>query len=281
MATQAMTPRLRIAPRALVLEIGSGHRPHPRADILTDKYMEDIERGGKLVADRPFVQADAEQLPFKPKAFDYVICRQVLEHLEKPVDFFEEVSRVGHGGYIEAPSVIWEHMHPCRTYHRWYVLEVDNRIVMMQKPPQSRSIFGQLFEVLNRNSPEYRLFLRRYADLFYVRYQCQDAVEYCVDPEDERYRSWFAEPWDIEKAESFVTRRTMAQQALDLLFGAFGSVWGGLWRLLPKPRFAPRHQVELAALMQCPVCRHQVIKIDDDRAHCTACGWSTIVFLPV
>jgi SAM-dependent methyltransferase len=125
MHPEAITPRLDIPSGALVLEVGSGHRPHPRADVLTDKYLGDMERGGRLVTDRPFVQADAQQLPFKPKVFDYVLCRHVLEHLGDPEAFFHEISRVGEAGYIETPSVIWEYLHPTRTYHRWHVSTMD------------------------------------------------------------------------------------------------------------------------------------------------------------
>ena len=51
MHAEAVTPRLGILPNALVLEVGGGHRPHPRVDGLTDKYLEDIELGGRLVTD--------------------------------------------------------------------------------------------------------------------------------------------------------------------------------------------------------------------------------------
>lgn len=216
MHTEAITPQLDIPADALVLEVGSGHRPHPRADVLTDKYLEDIERGGKLVTDRPFVQADAQQLPFKTKVFDYVLCRHVLEHLDEPKAFFNEISRVGRAGYIESPSIIWEHLHPTRSYHRWYVLEIDGELVLMCKPQRhANSLFGSLFETLNRHSPEYRLFVRRYADLFYVRYHWRDRVNYCVEPLDEKRRAWFLEPWDAEKIARFVPARSLSQQSPD------------------------------------------------------------------
>jgi len=56
---------LAIEPTDLVLEIGSGHNPLVRANVLMDKYLFDnIERDGDLVIDRPFVVGDAEQIPF-------------------------------------------------------------------------------------------------------------------------------------------------------------------------------------------------------------------------
>ena len=38
-----------------------------------------------------FVHADGEKLPFKDKEFDYVICNQVLEHVEHPEAFVKDV----------------------------------------------------------------------------------------------------------------------------------------------------------------------------------------------
>lgn len=282
MYAEAITPRLNIPADALVLEIGSGHRPHPRADILTDKYLEDIERGGRLITDRPFVQADAQQLPFKPGVFDYVICRHVLEHLETPERFFHEVSRVGRAGYIETPSAVWEWLHPSRAYHRWYVLELNGELVLMLKPADHVHLpFGHLFELLNTYSPEYRLFIRRYADLFYVRHHWQGEVRYCINPTDDERRAWFTEPWDRAKAAQFVTPRSSIRQALDLLIGAWGSVWGGLLRRLGVSPSAPRRRsINLAALMQCPACSHQAIEIKGERAGCSLCGWETVVVLP-
>jgi len=282
MHPEAITPRLDIPSGALVLEVGSGHRPHPRADVLTDKYLEDMERGGRLVIDRPFVQADAQQLPFKPRVFDYVLCRHVLEHMEDPDAFFREICRVGRAGYIETPSVIWERLHPTRIYHRWYVLEIDGELVILRKPPtHTRLPFGRLFETLNTYSPEYRLFVRRYADLFYVRHRWRGEINYCVEPTDDERRAWFLESWDAVKVARFVSPRSPGRQALELLAGAFASVWGGLLRHLSKSRSASKyHLVDLAALMQCPVCSHQAIEIGEGQAICPACGWHTLVVLP-
>lgn len=38
----------------------------------------------KIYPHQIFANADGENLPFKDKEFDYVICNQVLEHVENP-----------------------------------------------------------------------------------------------------------------------------------------------------------------------------------------------------
>ena len=89
---------LRIKRRDKVLEIGPGHDPMFRSDVIVDKFPhDDTHRCGKILIfpHQQFVEADGEQLPFSENAFDYVICNQVLEHADNPARFIEEMVRVG------------------------------------------------------------------------------------------------------------------------------------------------------------------------------------------
>ncbi len=70
--------KLPIKRDALVLDVGSGSNPHPAADVLLEKYVDITHRYSPLVADRPTILADACKMPFKDKAFDYVIAFHVL-----------------------------------------------------------------------------------------------------------------------------------------------------------------------------------------------------------
>ncbi len=70
-----------VAKDALVLEVGSGGNPYARANVLLDAYEVTRERHwAALVSDRPTVIGFVENLPFKDKAFDFVIASHVLEH---------------------------------------------------------------------------------------------------------------------------------------------------------------------------------------------------------
>lgn len=100
----------------LVLGVGSGSNPIMRADILVDRYVmttEEHRSKGTTVKidDRPFIVGDAEDLPFVDDAFDFVIARHVLEHLNRPYKFVSELKRVSKGGYIETPSPFTELIH--------------------------------------------------------------------------------------------------------------------------------------------------------------------------
>ncbi len=94
---------------ALVLDVGSGDKPHWRADVLLDRFPggeHGGQRSGASTArvDRPLFDADASDMPFADTAFDYVICSHVLEHVERPEAVIAELTRVAKAGYIEVPE---------------------------------------------------------------------------------------------------------------------------------------------------------------------------------
>ena len=151
----------------LVLEIGSGDNPHPRSDILVDRFLgtDNRERGGDLVVDRPFVVADAHHLPFRDHAFAYVICSHILEHMDDPVQFARELERTSAAGYIQSPSEIAERLFHW-SFHRWYVNLVGDTLVLHPREPEEP--FGELFDYLYEYNPAYYFFQRSMPDLFWV-----------------------------------------------------------------------------------------------------------------
>ena len=92
-----------------VLEVGGGHNPHPRSNVVVDKFVDDNTHRAhdlKVLPKQKFVHADGENIPFKELEFNYVICCHVLEHVEDPRKFVSEQTRVASKGYIETPSLI-------------------------------------------------------------------------------------------------------------------------------------------------------------------------------
>lgn len=161
-----MEQRLNPPKHGLVLEIGSGDNPNPRADILVDKFLFDnTERGGNIVIDRPMVVADAHHLPFKDGVFAYTICSHILEHMDDPVQFASELTRVSKAGYIQSPAEIAERMFHW-SFHRWYVNLVDDTLVL--HPRESVEPFGEFFDYLYAYNPAYYLFQRSMPHLFWV-----------------------------------------------------------------------------------------------------------------
>jgi SAM-dependent methyltransferase len=94
---------------ALVLDVGSGDKPHWRADVLLDRYA-DADHGGqrsgssRVRITRPLFDADAADMPFADGVFDYVVCSHVLEHVPDPAKVVGEITRVGKAGYVEVPQ---------------------------------------------------------------------------------------------------------------------------------------------------------------------------------
>ena len=170
-----MKQKLNPPPTGRVLEIGSGDNPHPRADILCDRFIGDnTERGGSIVIDRPLVVADAHHLPFRDGAFVYTICSHILEHMDDPKQFGRELMRVSKGGYIQSPSEIAERLFHW-SFHRWYVNLIGNTLVLSPKEPGEP--FGELFDYLYEYNPAYYFFQRSVPDLFWVEQEWHGTVD--------------------------------------------------------------------------------------------------------
>lgn len=115
--------RIRIDRRWRVLDVGSGHNPHPRADVLLERYVgADVGRGGETIdtSDPRLVVGDALDMPFEDGEFDYVIASHIAEHVDDPQQLCRELSRVARAGYIETPGWFGD-MLMREDYHRWRV----------------------------------------------------------------------------------------------------------------------------------------------------------------
>ncbi len=200
---------LKINKNEKVLEVGGGHCPHPRANVVVDKFVDsDYHRSDQiyLYKRQKFLQADGENLPFQNKEFDYIICNQVLEHVEDPETFLEELARVGKRGYIETPSIIGEHLHPKKS-HRWIVIEIDNKLVLFDKSSffsNKSSDFGPLFlTYLLKHSIAYKLLDKQYPQIRRVQYEWEDSIEYLINPTEEYFTKYF-NPWDENLINSII-----------------------------------------------------------------------------
>ena len=178
---------LRIKRRDKVLEIGPGHDPMFRSDVIADKFPhDDTHRCGKVLIypHQQFIEADGEQLPFEKDAFDYVICNQVLEHADNPARFIEEMVRVGKRGYVETPSMLGELMFP-KESHRWVILLIEDKLKMLYVSEPN---------------------------LLLNRIEWEGTIEYLVNPEDDYYSSFFTRKWNREMTmKIFPPRRGLTE----------------------------------------------------------------------
>ncbi len=122
---------------SLVLDVGSGDKPHWRADVLLDRFP-GVEHGGQRSGasgarvDRPLFVADAADMPFADKVFDYVVCSHVLEHVEHPDAVVAELTRVAKAGYIEVPEAASAKIVDFPS-HLWWVTLEDGTVVFTAK----------------------------------------------------------------------------------------------------------------------------------------------------
>ena len=149
--------KIMIPESALVLDVGSGHQPHRRANILLERYPgETIHRTTQQISvpkDKVFVVGDGLVMPFRDKTFDMVIASHIGEHVDDPVRFCSEMSRVARGGYIETPGPLTEHLMPTAS-HKWIVTRRGNTLVFRANPVR-KSVFPIFFRFFYLNREGY------------------------------------------------------------------------------------------------------------------------------
>lgn len=139
-----------IDPNWLVMDIGSGHNPHPRAEVLVDRELGASEhRGGAqatIPEGRTVVIADASiGLPFKNKSVDFLIASHIAEHVEYPHIFVQELTRIAHRGYIETPGLLSDVLLN-EPFHPWRVYCSGGNLVFRRKR-HSRPLSGLFYRI--------------------------------------------------------------------------------------------------------------------------------------
>lgn len=239
---------LQIQKTDFVLDVGGGGNPHPRANVVCDKFpFDDAPRCGplKVLKNQKFTKADGEAIPFKNKEFDYIISCHVLKHTQNPAKFLDELSWVGKRGYLKIPSLIGEYLIPKKS-HKWVILELEEKIVLMKKEDIGLTPsleFGDLLQkYVAPNSIEFRIFMKAYPDLFTVRYEWNDKIDYVINPKNPKLRSFFISPWDEEKILTIVKRKSKFKQVISflvVLISFFGqNMYNGTVKIYRKIRGA-------------------------------------------
>ncbi len=107
-----------IQPSDKVLEIGPGATPYFRSDVFlekkyqtTDELIAQSGRVGVLQTNKKVIYYEGGVFPFDENEFDYIICSNVLEHVDNIDLFLNEVQRVGRKGYIEFPTVYYDYIY--------------------------------------------------------------------------------------------------------------------------------------------------------------------------
>jgi ubiquinone/menaquinone biosynthesis C-methylase UbiE len=162
---------------ARVLEVGGGQDPHPAANVIVEKFLDDNKHrmmgadpitksrlrgmtrngpGADVGAFNPdIVQADVEDMPFEDKSFDFVICKDVLEHVDNPVKAAAEMSRVGKAGFLDTPKLTSEMLWPQPLIHKW-VFDYDGRGGLVGRAIEFVSPFGNILHKMFEESGDFQ-----------------------------------------------------------------------------------------------------------------------------
>jgi SAM-dependent methyltransferase len=244
---------------ALVLEVGAGGNPYPRANVLLDAYEATRERHwAPLISDRPTVLGFVENLPFKDHAFDFVIAAHVLEHSSDPARFIAELQRVAKAGYIEVPDAFMERINPYKD-HRLEITCRDAKLVIRKKEAWQHSPeVVELYE--DRVKPVLTGdLIPRHPFEFHVRYYWQNEIAYVVvNPEVDA--SWPA-PASGQTVQSLGFIGRLRQKIRDLL------------RQLMSQR-SRNAQLDLLPLLRCTTCHGTDLSRLSETVRCAKCGTS-------
>ena len=121
--------------KGIIVDIGSGGHPFPKATILADRFLEITNhRHEELVRDeRDFIILDIEHLPFKDKSIDYLYCSHLLEHVNSPEEACNEIIRVGKAGYIETPNFMKDMLFSwAKGMHKWHTLTINDKLIFFE-----------------------------------------------------------------------------------------------------------------------------------------------------
>jgi len=129
----------RVSADALVLDVGGGARPFPRADFVLDLQSHESrgqlgwtgDRAEERFSPQSWIQrdmCDREPWPFTDRQFDFAVCSHTLEDVRDPIWVAGELQRVAAAGYIEVPSLREELTYGIQgpwvgwSHHRWLVM---------------------------------------------------------------------------------------------------------------------------------------------------------------
>jgi hypothetical protein len=136
---------------ALVLDVGGGASPLPRADWVLD-LMSYEDRGLYGAAPDPAVErfgaatwvqrdmCDREPWPFADDQFDFAVCSHTLEDVRDPLYVCSELTRVSRAGYVEVPSRLEEQSYGIQGpwvgwgHHRWLIDLDGDELTFVFKP---------------------------------------------------------------------------------------------------------------------------------------------------
>lgn len=261
------TKAMNILKKDLVLEIGSGNRPSPRAEVLIDKFLEDSsEREGqkRLLIDDRLIIADGENLPFRDKNFDYVIASHVLEHVENPARFLNEIFRVGKRGYIETPLPIRELINNW-PFHKWFVFNKGTKLFLIRKTAISNKVIKNIKNIHSTNlacySKDYKINLS---------IEWRSRINYQIFQKEP---AWFVN--DLDKLFLVLKKHSCKQFDSKIHNKIINYLrnYGFLFKdkIISYKQSRERKKIDIFSIIVCPQCKKK-FKFKNNKMICLGCN---------
>lgn len=247
-----------VSASALVLEVGAGGNPYPRANVLLDAMESTVERNEQqLIVDRPLVLGLCEELPFKNKAFDFIVASHVLEHTDNPEKFLSELMRVGKAGYIETPEGWFEKM--CAfTYHRLEVSNANGRLLIKKKTSWKPEDIADLYDLKLSQNISWAKFLRINPDLNHMRFYWRDSIDFeILNPQDDAGWAYPVETPGLVSGDRSL--RSILRN-----YYLFFRRW--LYSQVSRNK-----TINIFELLRCPTCHGEMLEIDAKSISCKTC----------
>jgi uncharacterized protein YbaR (Trm112 family)/SAM-dependent methyltransferase len=248
-----------------VIDIGPGHAPLIRADVLCDMYpLESSQRAVTSMYFPPgrFVVADFHDLPFKDKSFDFAYSRAVLEHLSDPIKACTEMSRIASAGLIVTPSRLWEIMGGAAS-HLWLISVKNNKLICKRKTVDDMSLNSLIPEKI-RNSGKYEELFHFFYEDFFIEHYWENKIEMEIVYDEGVGIYNFVEDKKIE-----MTNQNLYQQIL----GSNG-IWrkGKILMFEALRRFMGGQNIHLSSIIACPQCKKGFSEKYSSRLICERCN---------
>jgi SAM-dependent methyltransferase len=268
--------RIEVRPGDFVVDIGGGHRPFSRADLVVEKYPFDnsLHRNRPMRFPQvPVIRADAHALPIPDGGCDLIFASHIIEHLNDPARFIAEIKRCSRRVYLEFPSRSRELMNAW-SFHEWLV-EANGSVLKFYKNDLPQ-LFGPLFHTehdaaLGAWSEARHELLNTSIYSESARIECEFPNETASElvlrdsPRGESKLN-FAEFINRPK---YSLREIAAFAAQSMLSGGLYTKLAGLREKEPSPP-APLPDAVVVRLM-CLRCRSNALKRSGDRITCP-CG---------
>lgn len=247
---------------ALVLDVGAGGNPYPRSDVLMDRLSGSEHRCGEsMLIDRPAVFGDASKMPFKDKAFDFVIASHILEHMADPETFLRELQRVGKAGYIETPNAIFERLYPYNI-HCLEIIENNGVLHIHKKRGPVEDSFLGTKNILGDDSIWGKC-MHDSPHMFHVRYFWSDEIKYDVS-NPEVSAQWIEEIYAHSHAgetkDSYLTDESG--------WRAYGLAILNRWHVYRRSRRLKNFN--LISILACPECGGEM-REENHSLNCASC----------